>query len=112
MFIINSYKIKLMTSKTEQINPETICNNPINKSTSKMLYSFPKNKRFRRNNYLDVPFYTLPDIINKRTTTLGVGQKTSFEDTRGFPSPDKYQVARDFETKPKNGFTFGIGRDV
>jgi hypothetical protein len=62
-----------MTDKGEISNPETIHNNPMNNSVSKMLYSFPKSKRFHRTNYLDLPFYTLPNLKSKRCTTFGVG---------------------------------------
>lgn len=62
-----------MTEKVEECNPETVHDNPMNSSISKMLYSFPKSKRFNRTNYLDLPFYTLPNLKSKRCTTFGVG---------------------------------------
>ena len=73
-------------------NPEEIRNNPINNSTSKMLYSFPKGKRFPKDNVIDLPFYDLPDIRSKRTTSMGYGSKSRFEDLRKIPSPDKYLI--------------------
>ena len=101
-----------MSEKNITLNPEHIHNNPMNNSTSKMLYSFSKDKRFHKEDYLDVPFHTLPEIRNKRTTCMGFGAKTRFEDTRGVPSPDKYNVSREFDNHSKSGFSFGIGRDV
>jgi hypothetical protein len=92
------------------INPEDIKNNPMNNSTSKMLYSFPKDKRFPKEALLDTPYYTLPNIASNRATSMGFGNKTSFEDIRGFPSPDKYKVKGDFDQKGKHGPSFGIGR--
>lgn len=60
------------------LNPEDIRNNPMNNSTSKMLYSFSKERRFQVCDRLDLPFYTLPDVQEKRSTSLGFGNKTVF----------------------------------
>ena len=59
---------------------------------------------------VDVPYYTLPNISSKRATSLGFGNKASFEDIRGYPSPDKYKLKGEFEEKDKHGPSFGIGR--
>ncbi len=83
-----------MIEKAININPEDIHNNPMNNSTSKMLYSFSKQKRFHTDSSLDVPFYDLPSIKDKRSTSLGFGIKTCFEDVRGIPPPDKYHINR------------------
>ena len=83
-----------MSDKPTSINPENIHNNMLNNSVSKMLYSFSKTKRFSQRLHTDVPYYTIPNLSTKRTTTFGFGQKSKFEDTRGFPSPDKYNVTK------------------
>ena len=41
---------------------------------------------------MNVPYYTLPNIKSQRATSLGFGKKTEFEDIRGYPSPNKYDV--------------------
>ena len=50
-YFIVFIKIKMSVNSTTLkssaiINPEETKNNPMNNSTSKMLYSFPKDKRF------------------------------------------------------------------
>ena len=84
----------------------------MNNSTSKMLYSFPKDQRFHKEPRVDIPYYNLPDIRSKRTTSLGFGSKTKFEDLRGVPSPDKYALKSEFDSKKKKGPSFGISREV
>lgn len=102
-----------MSEKVIVVNPEDIRNNPMNNSTSKMLFSFPKDQRFHTEQRLDPPFYTLPDIKDKRSTSLGFGIKTCFEDLRVIPSPNKYTINGDFDKmRSKIGFSFGVGRDV
>jgi len=53
---------------------QAICNNPLNRSKSKSLYSFPKASRFPPNRpiYSDT-FYNLPSTINNRVAGFGVG---------------------------------------
>lgn len=82
-----------MKQKNIHINPEDIKNNPINNSTSKMLYSFSKDKRFHTEVKLDTPFYTLPDIKEKRSASLGIGKRTKFEDYREIPPPNTYSIS-------------------
>ena len=77
-----------------------------------MLYSFPKDKRFHDEAKVDVPYYNLPNIRSKRTTSMGFGSKTRFEDLRGIPSPDKYALKSEFDTKKKKGPSFGVSREV
>lgn len=85
-----------MSEKQSALNPEIIHKNPLNNSTSKMLYSFSKTKRFAHKSKDDLPFYTLPDLNDKRTTAFGFGKKTAFEDKKGYPSPDKYNVSKEY----------------
>lgn len=102
-----------MSEKAAIINPQDVRNNPINNSTSKMLFSFPKDKRFHDQDRMDPPFYNLPDIKDKRSTSLGFGLKIRFQDSRVIPSPNRYNINGDFDrTNSKMGFSFGVGRDV
>lgn len=42
---------------------------------------------------------------------MGYGKKTTFEDRRGFPPPNRYTLTSDFEEKG-SGISFGMGREV
>lgn len=58
---------------------ETISKNVLNKSTSKQMYSFPKENRFRMTKSSTCNnFYNLPNVLSTRSTTLGYGTKYDF----------------------------------
>ena len=59
----------------------------LNKSCSKMLYTFSKSPRFptlkrSSNSYA---FYDIPSTRNTRTTSLGYGSKTDFTLSKAIP---------------------------
>lgn len=58
-----------------------------------------------------IPYYELPNELDKRTTNFGYGNKTSFEDRRIIPPPNAYKPPSDFDTH-KHGVSFGYSRDV
>ena len=93
-----------------------ICDNPLNMSKTKSLYSFPKSERFIKDKPLYVyKFYNLPPTINKRTTNLGYSEKYDF--TKGVtktPAPNKYELKTDIEKNinKKVGISFGNSREV
>lgn len=64
-------------------NSVQVCNAPLNNSVSKQMYSFPKAKRFdeKVNKSLCDKLYDLPDIKDKRSTSIGYGQKTDVTQT-------------------------------
>ena len=80
-------------------NYNSICNNPLNRSKSKSLYSFPKNERFKaEKNYYCDKLYELPTTKSKRFTSLGYSNKYDF--TKGLeksPAPNKYLMKSDIE---------------
>ena len=85
----------------------------LNKSCSKMLYTFSKSPRFptlkrSSNSYA---FYDIPSTRNTRTTSLGYGSKTDF--TLSKASPGFPNIKRDFDKGTKLGpsFSFGLSRD-
>ena len=109
-------------------NCEEISNSPVNFSKSKQLYSFSKCDRFKYTKCqyfqwylrLDTPFYDLPSIFGKRTTSLGYGLRDAFSvssisfifNLGRTPGPGTYILPTDFKNDPSKGFQFGLGRDA
>ena len=90
---------------------ESISKSPLNTSTSKQMYSFPKTKRFMnfKSSSCD-HFYNLPDIRSKREAGIGIGPKSDFTKTKN--SVPYYNLPTDFDQKNPHSprFTFGISR--
>lgn len=106
------------STRHRTLNPEERSRNPLNKSTAKMMYSFPKSLRFSQSlsTYPRVrlrmaPFYNLPNGLERRAAGFGYGRKTTFEDRRENPPPDSYKIRSDFGSR-KHGISFGLGRSV
>lgn len=102
--------MSIVESTAEQIN-----RSPLNTSTSKFLYSFPKADRFNgmnRTGSSDL-FYTLPDSKNMRSTSFGFGKKFDFTShSKGFPAPGHYSNVDSMYQYKKPGLTIAPGRDV
>eukprot|EP01016_Furgasonia_blochmanni_P051855 TRINITY_DN8212_c0_g4_i1.p1 TRINITY_DN8212_c0_g4~~TRINITY_DN8212_c0_g4_i1.p1 ORF type:complete len:273 (+),score=-0.24 TRINITY_DN8212_c0_g4_i1:85-903(+) len=97
--------------------PDQIAKSPLNTSTSKQLYSFPKARRFNSVDKATCPqaFYDLPPVKTKRTTGFGYGYKSDF--TKGIPltpAPDRYVLPSEFspERAKEKGRTIGTGREA
>lgn len=58
-----------------------------------------------------IPYYNVPGELSKRTTGIGYGKKTTFEDRRGYPPPNRYQIGSEFGDGT-HGISFGLGREV
>ena len=103
--------MSIITSTAEQI-----CNNPLNRSKSKSLYSFPKQKRFdSKPSYNCDKFYNIPDTKSKRFA--GIGYSTKYDFTKGVyktPAPGKYDIKSqiDFQVEKKIGKSIGESREV
>jgi hypothetical protein len=90
---------------------EVINKSPLNTSTSKAMYSFPKTKRF-----FDVKsatcdkFYKLPEVKSIRAASIGYGTKYDF--TKNKSGAPFYNLPTDFNPKQPHSpsFTFGISR--
>ena len=80
--------------------PDGICNALSNNSKSKMLYSFPKNRRFKEyTKPLCESIYNIPDMFSKRKAALGYGEKSDFtKDKAKSPAPNSYQINNFFDT--------------
>lgn len=94
---------------------EEITRSAINCSTSKFMYSFSRAERFpalKRRGYCDT-FYNLPSQTMKRTTSLGIGNKSDFTKKNKGCNTEFYAVKRDFDVGNTRGpsFSFGICRD-
>ena len=91
-----------------------ISNSQINNSKTKASYSFSKTERFKNKSNLvssGASMYKLPDVLNKRATTLGVGARVSFESKNKYAAPF-YSIPSDFDVKKNlsRAFSFGISR--
>jgi hypothetical protein len=90
---------------------EVICKSPMNTSTSKAMYSFPKTRRF-----FDIKsvtcdkFYKLPEVKSTRCASIGYGTKYDF--TKNKSGAPFYNMPTDFDPKAPHSpsFTFGISR--
>jgi len=54
--------------------------------------------------------YELPSVMNKRATAIGFGKKVDLVPKDKSPSPDRYEKKSYFESSPKKGTSFGLGR--
>lgn len=63
----------------------------IDNSPSKLKYSFPKAERFPKISiYGAMSIYNLPSVRNKRSTTLGYGQRYNFAPKNSDATPACY----------------------
>lgn len=94
--------------------PQQICNSPLNSSTAKMLFTFPKAERqsmAEKTGGAHI-FYDLPPVRDTRAAGFGYGSKYDF--TKGGsknPAPNAYTVAAPIESPKKKGFSFGLSRE-
>lgn len=95
--------------------PNQICNSPLNSSSAKMLFSFPKANRFGA----DIKpvcahaFYDLPPIKSARSPGFGYGTKYDFTQNQvDNPAPTAYKVTSSLEPSKKKGFSFGLSREA
>lgn len=94
---------------------DQISKSPINNSTAKMMYSFPKDKRFQplgEKSACSTFYYKLPPVLSKRSASIGYGTKSDFTKEKKDAKAPYYDHATDFDTKkPRSpAFTFGISR--
>eukprot|EP01017_Pseudomicrothorax_dubius_P003770 TRINITY_DN10613_c0_g1_i1.p1 TRINITY_DN10613_c0_g1~~TRINITY_DN10613_c0_g1_i1.p1 ORF type:complete len:285 (+),score=39.55 TRINITY_DN10613_c0_g1_i1:144-998(+) len=95
-------------------DPNQIFNSPLNSSTAKQLYSFPKGQRFKD---LIKPshngsIYELPSMREKRAASFGYGSKYDFtKDRSNSPPPGSYNVRRE-PSAEGNHWSIGLSRDV
>lgn len=109
--------------------PGQICNSPLNNSTAKMLFSFPKANKFGpeiKPVYTSLSlinilissscahaFYDLPPIKTSRSPGFGYGTKYDFtQNVANNPAPTAYKITDNFEPSKKKGFSFGLSREV
>lgn len=85
--------------------------NPLNDSTSKTLWSFSRDKRFKSDRkycpYIAYDFNLSTN--NRRNTSFGYGRRTDFKLNNVYtPSPANYQVSGNITAK--SGKSFGTSR--
>lgn len=86
----------------------------INFSPSKQMYSFGKAQRFNEiKSKNDCFYYNLPNVRDKRSTSIGYGVKSDFSKPIPGRSSNIYDVPREFDLNRYNSpqFTFGLGRE-
>lgn len=98
-----------LTSNVEKINKS-----PINRSKSKMIYSFSKSIRFEeiKSKGSKTFIYELPNVKNRRSTSLGYGKKLDFVIKHINKKAPYYDIPSDFNAKKPNSpaFSFGVAR--
>lgn len=97
--------------------PDQILNHPINTSTAKQLFSFPKEVRFKptAKGICAQTSYPLPSTKTKRKAAFGYGNKYDF--TKAAPKnppPNNYNIESLFKRNKKKskGKTFGFSRQA
>ena len=98
------------------ISGEPICNNPLNHSKSKYMYSFSKAQRFppiTNSSLGEYKFYNLPSMRTNRSTSIGYGSKYDFTKEAKFKSPVFYDYKSTFDQNNPGAprYSFGLGRD-
>lgn len=93
---------------------EKIIHSPINKSRSKQTYSFSKSQRFDEIKLQGSKTfsYELPEMKNRRSTSLGYGKKFDFILKHINKKTPFYDLPSEFNNKKPTtpAFSFGIGR--
>ena len=96
-------------------SPEAINNSPLNTSSAKALYSFPKAARFSsiiKKGDNPNAFYPLGNTISKRAASFGYGHKHDFtKQIDQIPAPNKYTNVDALYRMGKRGISMGVGRD-
>ena len=118
--------MSLIISTADQINKL-----PSNTSSAKFLWSFKKEKRFKKtkpqtftntihsfsssHSCTRKKFYTLPSVRMRRTCGFGYGQKYDFtQGCKRAPPPNRYTILSKFaQNKERNiGKSFGLSRQA
>jgi len=94
---------------------EYVNKSPLNHSTAKMMYSFPKTQRFNYGygkNSSKTFLYNLPDVRDYRGTSIGLGKKSDFTHVDDIHKAPFYSNKDGFDVKNSGSpsYTFGISR--
>jgi len=94
----------------------SITNSPLNHSKSKATYTFNKSERFDiKNKFLNNAgiIYKLPEVLSKRATTLGIGERRCDFIKKDRGNAPYYNLPSDFDLKKSHAhaYTFGISRE-
>lgn len=111
---------KTLVSEADLMDAERILINPLNQSTSKQQYSFPKAERWSRckTHNDSYKFYELPTTKSKIASSIGTAKRASLSRQVLVPSPNQYTYVVDGEfgnpltKKSSKGLSFGLGRSV
>ena len=78
-----------MMNTEELLSAEQVLINPLNRSTSKQQYSFPKANRFAtsKTDHSDDHFYDMPSTKSRIASSIGKERRTTFDNKNGFPLP-------------------------
>jgi hypothetical protein len=95
---------------------EIINKSPVNNSTAKMRYSFPKSERFVYDygkNSSRQFLYDLPEVSNQRGTSIGYGKKSDFTKVEDYKRASFTDTRNNFNLKKASHcYTFGASRSV
>lgn len=89
---------------------------PMNHSTAKMMYSFPREQRFENNygkNSSKTIFYQVPEIRDLRATSIGYGRKSDFTKVDDIKKVPFYNFKNTFDRNVSGApsYSFGASRD-
>jgi hypothetical protein len=111
-----------MMNTDELLDAEQVLINPLNRSTSKQQYSFPKANRFgsSKTEHSEDHFYDIPSTKSRIASSMGREQRSTFDNKNSFlPGPNNYSYRMDGEfgsgglqKQNKRGCYFALGRDV
>ena len=96
----------------EMLFANVINRSPLNHSTAKMMYSFPKTERFNYGwgkNSSKSFHYNLPDVKNFRGTSIGLGKKSDFTKTNDINKVPFYDNKRGFDSNNSRSPAYSMG---
>lgn len=90
---------------------------PINHSTAKMRYSFPKTERFNNDygkNKSRQFLFNIPEVaFNHRAASIGYGKKSDFTKVEDYKKASFTDTRNNFDVKKASHcYTFGASRSV
>jgi hypothetical protein len=104
-----------MKIKYEPTFSEANFKSPLNYSTAKMRYSFPKAERFNNKygQYSSKQFlYNIPDSFKKQGTSLGYGEKTDFTKVQEYKKAAFTDTRNNLSARKafSPSYSFGVSR--
>ena len=95
-----------------------VSESPLNCSSAKQVYSFPRDRRFRDTSpelYFYVYhrtsrsgfYYEGKGALTDRSTTFGIGSRAGLDGKLFVPAPGSYNIESEFSLNKRKGYGFG-----